>query len=74
MGRIAGFAGTNQTCLETCYLVTLSRRPTKEESDYFVQQLVCAEKDKAQDKDAYGHAVEDVFWSLYNSPEFSWNH
>jgi hypothetical protein len=73
-GRIAGFAGTNQTCLETCYLVTLSRRPTKDESDYFVRQLDCAEKDKAQDKDAYGHAVEDVFWGLYNSPEFSWNH
>jgi hypothetical protein len=74
VGRIAGFAGTNQTCLETCYLVALSRRPTKEESDYFVRQLACAEKDKDKEKDAYAHAVEDVFWSLYNSPEFSWNH
>lgn len=73
-GRISGFAGSDLTCLETCYLVTLSRRPTKEEASYFVPQLACAEKEKARQKDAYAHAVEDVFWSLYNSPEFSWNH
>jgi Protein of unknown function (DUF1549)/Protein of unknown function (DUF1553) len=72
VGRISGFAGTNQSCLETCYLVALNRRPTKGESDYFVQQLACAEQNK--EKDSYAHAVEDVFWSLYNSPEFSWNH
>ena len=71
-GRIAGFAGSNQTCLETCYLVTLSRRPTQEETAYFVPQLECAEKSK--EKDSYGHAVEDIFWGLYNAPEFSWNH
>jgi hypothetical protein len=74
VGRIAGFAGTTQSCLETCYLVTLSRRPTKDEANYFVPQLDCAEQNKAKEKDAYGHAVEDVFWGLYNSPEFSWNH
>jgi hypothetical protein len=71
-GRIAGFAGTDRTCLETCYLVALTRRPTKAEDDYFVPQLTCAQK--SSEKDAYAHAVEDIFWSLYNSPEFSWNH
>ena len=71
-GRIAGFAGTDRTCLETSYLVALTRRPTKAEDDYFVPQLTCAQK--SSEKDAYAHAVEDIFWSLYNSPEFSWNH
>jgi Protein of unknown function (DUF1549)/Protein of unknown function (DUF1553) len=70
--RITSFADTDATCLDACYLVALTRRPTKAESDYFVPQLACAAK--SREKDARGHVVEDVFWSLFNSPEFSWNH
>jgi hypothetical protein len=48
--------------------VALSRRPTPAESEYFLQQLASAgAKGRAQ-------VVEDILWSLFNSPEFSWNH
>jgi hypothetical protein len=70
--RITSFADTDEKCVEACYLVALSRRPTKAESDYFVPQFACAEK--SGPKDARGQVVEDIFWSLFNSPEFSWNH
>ena len=71
-GRIANFADTEETCVETCYLVVLTRRPTKAESDYFVPQLARAQK--SGEKGAHSQVVEDIFWSLFNSPEFSWNH
>jgi hypothetical protein len=70
--RITSFADTDEKCVEACYLVALSRRPTKAENDYFVPQFACAEK--SGPKDARGQVVEDIFWSLFNSPEFSWNH
>ncbi len=70
--RIGTFAGSDETCLETCYLVALTRRPTKAEADYFLNQLACA--GKSTEKDARAQVVEDIFWGLFNSPEFSWQH
>ncbi len=46
--RITSFADTDEKCVEACYLVALSRRPTKAESDYFVPQLACAEKSRTE--------------------------
>jgi hypothetical protein len=66
--RLSTFAGTDASCLEGCYLVALSRRPTAAESEYFLKQLAGA---PAKDR---GQVVEDILWSLFNSPEFSWNH
>ncbi len=66
--RIATFAGTSEKCLETCYLVALSRRPTQAEADYFLPQIESAQGGSRS------QVVEDIFWSLFNSPEFSWNH
>jgi hypothetical protein len=66
--RISTFAASEATCLEGCYLVALSRRPTPDESEYFLKQLAAAGgKGRSQ-------VVEDILWSLFNSPEFSWNH
>jgi hypothetical protein len=67
-GRIASMAGTDEGCVETCYLVCLSRRPTNEEREHFLAQLSKAAGNTRQ------QAVEDIFWTLFNSPEFSWNH
>jgi hypothetical protein len=66
--RLSNFSGSDATCLEGCYLVALSRRPTHAESEYFLPQLAKA--------GAGGRPkiVEDILWSLFNSPEFSWNH
>ena len=70
--RVASFAGTDQACVEASYLVALCRRPSPAERDYFVAQLAAA--DRSKQKDARAHVVEDLFWSLFNSPEFAWNH
>jgi len=66
-GRISGFSSTAEKCLENCYLVCYSRRPTPEEQAHFLPQLQEASKKR-------GEIVEDIFWTLFNSPEFSWNH
>jgi hypothetical protein len=70
--RIASFADTDERCLETCYLVALTRRPTNAECDCFLPQLASAQQ--SGQKGARARVVEDIFWSLFNSPEFSWNH
>ena len=66
-GRIASMAGSDERCLETCYLVCLSRRPTPDERVHFLAQL-------GRNMGQRRQAVEDFFWTLFNSPEFSWNH
>lgn len=67
-GRIAAMAGTDERCLEVCYLVVLSRRPTEEEKAVLLPQLA------GKEKDARTGAVEDVLWALFNTEEFSWSH
>jgi len=65
-GRIAGMASTPEKTLDVCYLVCLTRRPTEMERDCFLPQL--------SSKDQPDGAIQDLFWTLFNSPEFSWNH
>ena len=67
-GRIAVMAGTDERCLETCFLVCLTRRPTANERKHFLAELAGARGPQRQ------KIVEDIFWDLFNSPEFSWNH
>ncbi len=65
--RIGSVAPDNVTAVETAYLTTLTRRPTAEESSYFVERLRAATLKRSQ-------LMEDIFWTLLNSTEFSWNH
>ncbi|MFG0334701.1 MAG: DUF1549 domain-containing protein [Maioricimonas sp. JB049] len=65
VGRIAALAGSPEATLDACYLVCLTRRPTGPEREHFLPQL--GKRREAQ-------AIQDLFWALYNSPEFSWNH
>lgn len=67
-GRIAGLSSHPENCLETCFLVCLTRRPTAAEREYFLPQFRQAHADGRRD------AVHDLFWTLFNSPEFAWNH
>jgi hypothetical protein len=46
--------------------VALTRRPTAAEREALLPLL--AEAGKA------GPGVEDVCWTLFNAPEFCWNH
>ena len=66
--RIAKMCQSNQEVVEVSYLACVARRPTAEEEAHFVGLL-----DKRRDKDLEP-SVEDIFWTLFNAPEFSWNH
>jgi len=57
----------DQTTIETIFLATLTRYPTDEESQYFLQRLEGRGSKKKRQ-------VADIYWSLINSLEFSWNH
>lgn len=67
-GRISGMSSNPQHCLETAYLVCLTRRPTAEETSFFLPQL---QEQKGRQADG---VMQDLFWTLFNSPEFNWNH
>ena len=67
--RIAQQVADDQKAIEAVFLVTFSRRPTDTESEHFVAQL--------QDEGVEANRIqrmEDIYWSLLNSAEFSWNH
>jgi hypothetical protein len=67
-GRISAMAASNEDCLSACYLVCLTRPPVDVERHHFMAQL-----DEALAGTQH-RIVEDIFWTLFNSPEFSWNH
>ena len=60
--------GDDALCLRTCFKVCLARHPAAEESELFGQWLANTRGQRRE------QAVEDIFWTLFNSPEFSWNH
>jgi Protein of unknown function (DUF1549)/Protein of unknown function (DUF1553) len=68
-GRIPRFSGTDEHCIETAFLVVFSRRPKQVELRHWTTRL----RDAAG-KDARANVVEDLYWAMFNSPEFSWNH
>jgi hypothetical protein len=65
--RIAWLAPNDARAVETAYLAVLTRRPTPEEADDFERLLAETDLNKAQ-------KVQDLYWALINSTEFSWNH
>ena len=64
--RILAVSSTDEKVVENCYLVCLTRRPGPEELEHFVSML---KEGTDKDKD-----VQDLYWVLFNSPEFSWGH
>lgn len=66
--RISVVAPDHATAIETAYLAVLTRRPTLAERDHFLNRF--------NDGPASGRTqrMEDLFWTLINSTEFSWNH
>ena len=65
-GRIAALVDSPQATIETCFLMTLTRTPTKEEKAS-IQELFGQQGTRAEN-------VEDLCWALFNSPEFGWLH
>jgi hypothetical protein len=65
--RIAWQAPADPLAVETAYLTVLTRRPTVAEATHFENFLAEPGMDRPQ-------KLEDLFWVLINSTEFSWNH
>ncbi len=66
--QIAAFAPDDATAIETAMLAVLTRRPNDEEGRYFHERLAGsggAERSRR---------VGDLYWTLLNTTEFSWNH
>lgn len=92
--HILRYSGTDEQVIENCFLACLSRRPTREETEFFVKYLAYrfpdqspnAAADPSPPQNELGvevvpgevpnrhERVQDLYWSLFNSPEFSWNH
>ena len=64
--HIAQISPDTETAIQTVFLSALSRPPSEEEIDYFVEQF----KSNADMK----HNISQLYWSLINSLEFGWNH
>lgn len=66
--RIAQQAPDDRAAVEAAYLTVLTRRPTPEESAHFEARLAGTTGDERSRR------VADLFWTLVNATEFSWNH
>lgn len=64
-GRISATGSSPANKVEAIFLACLTRRPTETELNYFVEQF---------ESEASGVVIEDLYWILFNAPEFSWNH
>lgn len=88
--QILSFSPDNAAVIDNCYLACLCRHPGVDERTYFLNLLestteAAAEKRKANPETPEANpvskptrtraeVVEDLVWTLFNSPEFSWNH
>jgi hypothetical protein len=66
--RIGQQAPNDRAAVETAYLTVLTRRPTEEEATYFSARLAGTNNHER------ARRMEDLYWTLLNSTEFSWNH
>lgn len=66
--RITMVTAKPEKAVETAYLAILTRRPTERESAHFVARL----NDRTETNRVQN--MEDLYWVLLNSTEFSWNH
>ena len=87
-GQILDFSPNDEAVVENSYLTCLARRPSDEEKEYFVAMLDKTYEAAAKKREASqgkpetdpkpdrsrAEVVQDIFWTLFNSPEFSWNH
>lgn len=66
--RLAVLTKDDATAVEGAYLAALSRRPSAEEASWFADRLEGTRKNER------GRELQDLYWSLLNSTEFSWAH
>ncbi len=66
--RIGMLAPDARHAVEAAYLAIFTRKPSAEESTHF-ESLVNAVKGKRRE-----NVLSDLYWTLMNATEFSWNH
>jgi hypothetical protein len=66
--RISFLAPMDRSAVETAYLTVLTRRPTSEEAAHFESALA------GTSAEVRHRRLSDLFWTLMNASEFSWNH
>jgi hypothetical protein len=66
--RIGILAPTDRAAVEVAFLSVLTRRPTPKEVAHFEARLSGTKGDERSKH------MTDLFWTLVNSTEFSWNH
>jgi hypothetical protein len=66
--RIGWLAPSDRAAVEVAYLTVLTRRPSPEEADHFAARLGGTRSKER------GRHMTDLFWTLINSTEFSWDH
>ena len=64
--HISGLSPDTETAIETVFMAALSRKPTTDEIDYFM--------DRFEEGDEAKQNISQLYWSLINSLEFGWNH
>jgi len=67
--RISMLAPDNATAVEAAYLSIFTRRPTPAEQTHFTGLLATS-----RSRSARSSAMSDLYWTLMNATEFSWNH
>jgi hypothetical protein len=67
--RIGMLAPDNATAVEVAYLSIFTRRPTEAEATHFTDLLATS-----KGRDSRSSAMSDLYWTLMNATEFSWNH
>ena len=79
--QILNLSPDDRAVVENSYLACLCRRPTDEERRFFMDGLSSGKpaeenESKTSKKPIRDRAeiMQDLFWTLFNSPEFSWNH
>jgi hypothetical protein len=66
--RISILVKEDDKAVRTAYMCLLTRPPTKAEAEHFSTKLAGKKGDERS------REMADLFWTLMNSTEFSWNH
>lgn len=72
-GQIVSFSRDDETMINNSFLACLTRPPTVEEQEVFSGRLRNIPQGEQGERQRE-KVIEDLFWVLFNSPEFSWNH
>ena len=67
--RVARLSPSDASAVESAFLMTLTRRPTPREDAHFTQLVRDPEAEANRPQ-----RFQDIWWSLINATEFSWNH